>query len=218
MVAAVSNRWRGQLALQVAADHAETSRSRKEWFDGPIVNSESKYVIEREREIERFLSYVPKVGRNECAIWTGTYIRSKNVGGVPEPRFSLSKKLVHMRKRKTTTVTVGPYLWELVHGPVPKGGRIYRTCFNPACCNIRHLWLGTMKDHIANMRASGVLAAKFARQCGNGHAQRKAAVIVDRILADIAELKRVRMRSYQNLMHQLRPTKRRKAPLARRRA
>lgn len=43
--------------------------------------------------------------------------------------------------------------WELVNGPISDGLCVCHSCDNPGCCNVRHLWLGTIQENIADMVA-----------------------------------------------------------------
>lgn len=45
--------------------------------------------------------------------------------------------------------------WERHHGPVPKGMYVCHKCDMPACIEPSHLFLGTMADNLADMRAKG---------------------------------------------------------------
>lgn len=45
--------------------------------------------------------------------------------------------------------------YEAKHGPIPKGKIVLHRCDNPACINIDHLTLGTMKDNSQDMSRKG---------------------------------------------------------------
>lgn len=45
--------------------------------------------------------------------------------------------------------------WELTHGPIPSGLQVLHRCDNPSCCNVRHLWLGTIAQNVADRDAKG---------------------------------------------------------------
>lgn len=45
--------------------------------------------------------------------------------------------------------------WELEFGPIPDGMLVLHRCWNPACVNVGHLYLGTEEAKNAAMVASG---------------------------------------------------------------
>ena len=70
--------------------------------------------------------------------------------------------------------------WELTNGPKPDGLNVCHSCDNPACCNPRHLWLGTQKDNVLDCIAKG----RWRPGAGERHGSSK---LTD---ADVAEIRR----------------------------
>ena len=86
---------------------------------------------------KRFWTKIDKDGPNGCWIWNG----SRNEKG-----YGLMGTIGNKNYRAHR------FSWELVHGPIPKGGDYHGNCIlhrcdNPPCVNPAHLFMGTNLDN-----------------------------------------------------------------------
>jgi len=89
---------------------------------------------------ERLDYYTDKsAGSDACWPWTGCTDRHG---------YGLIKW-----QRKARLVT--RLTWELANGPIPDGQHICHRCDNPLCRNVKHLWLGTNSENMADREAKG---------------------------------------------------------------
>jgi hypothetical protein len=77
--------------------------------------------------------------QNGCWLWTGAF----HTDGYGQIRLNGKTLRVHR------------LAWEEVNGPIPEGMAVCHTCDIPGCCNPAHLFLGTQRENIADMRAKG---------------------------------------------------------------
>lgn len=82
---------------------------------------------------------------------------------------------------KRTSTLAHRIAWKLLKGPIPKGQQVLHRCDNPSCINVDHLFLGTQKDNMADMKAKG--RARFGGGVGAVHV-RADPDLKQRILAD----------------------------------
>jgi hypothetical protein len=92
-----------------------------------------------EKTKKRILSKV-KFDENGCWTWTGTCGPS-GYG--------------HMSYRSTFCKKVHRMAWILWMGEVPDGLYVLHHCDNRKCCNPEHLFLGTHKDNMQDMKEKG---------------------------------------------------------------
>jgi hypothetical protein len=87
---------------------------------------------------ERFWEKVDKSG--ECWTWRPVTGRHPFGYGMFTPQ--------HGQR-----VTSHRFSWQLAHGPIPSGLFVLHKCDNPPCVRPDHLFLGTHKDNMADMKA-----------------------------------------------------------------
>lgn len=120
----------GDSADQWAAKkYCSTKCSNKAWSEQSAIPLEEKWQTS-------FL----KGGPDECWIWTG----SRDDKGYGMFRDSGRKGKVWKAHRIS---------YEKYKGTIPKGMVVCHSCDNPSCINPSHLWVGTMKDNMADCSA-----------------------------------------------------------------
>lgn len=93
---------------------------------------------------------IPKEGFSPCWIWTGCMHKS----GHGQTQFQgMGVQYTHRLS------------WQIANGNIPPGMCVCHTCDVPACCNPRHMFLGTRSDNMRDMwaKARGVHNDNAAR-------------------------------------------------------
>jgi hypothetical protein len=88
---------------------------------------------------QRFLNALVRLGRDDCWPWRGT-VGANGYGNIRVDGHRVSAHRM---------------AYEVLVGEVPDGILVLHHCDNPACCNPRHLFLGTAKDNTQDMIAKG---------------------------------------------------------------
>ena len=81
--------------------------------------------------IEAYTEWEPNTG---CGLWTSTLDRA----GYGRLGINKKMRLVHR------------LVWEMANGPIPAGLHVLHRCDTPSCLNIKHLFLGTQQDNMAD--------------------------------------------------------------------
>lgn len=102
-----------------------------------------------DRPIEKLMSRSNRTPSG-CIEWTGY----KNPAGYGQVRVNSKSHLVH----RLAWVSSGKAL--------PDGMLVCHKCDNPACFNTEHLFVGTHKDNMQDMKAKGRSADKAGEKCG----------------------------------------------------
>lgn len=107
----------------------------------------------RKTSVERFKSKIGLDAKTGCWLWLG----SRHPTGYGQFSIKFKKMLAHR------------YAWSLENGPVPEGLYVCHKCDNPPCCNPAHLFIGTQKDNLADMKAKGRAPDRHKTHCRRGH-------------------------------------------------
>lgn len=101
---------------------------------------------------ERFAENVAAPNENGCKLWTGT----PNRCGYGRVMWGSGERLLAHRAA-----------WMMERGPIPRGLVVCHRCDVPACVNIDHLFLGTQRENLDDMRAKG--RGSYGHMTGERH-------------------------------------------------
>lgn len=103
---------------------------------GPLING-----------VRLFARLIPS---GACLLWPGR--RDKNGYG------RLKRSGAHVRAHRVA--------WEIANGDIPAGMCVLHRCDVPACCNVEHLFVGSVGDNNRDAKAKG--RSRGARGVSNG--------------------------------------------------
>lgn len=123
-------------------------------------------------QIKNFWDRVSIKGKNECWMWRGAVCGSKRNYGAARWNGRLTK--AHR------------IAYEITNGPIPKGLLGCHKCDNTLCVNPDHIFIGTQKDNLEDMRRKGRQPPPFALR-GEDHPR---STLTERKVIMIKALKR----------------------------
>lgn len=102
--------------------------------------------------IDQIMTRIDKKVKPTCWIW-------KTKSNTP---FGYGLAIYNGKRR-----TLHRIMWEVFYGPIPKGKCVLHHCDTPACCNPKHLWLGTHKDNTQDLIRKGRSNPPEGERAGN---------------------------------------------------
>jgi len=100
-------------------------------------------------DLDRFNAQHVKLS---CGCWISLATAGRRgAHGHLYPAMSVGSRTDNSRR----TVTISRWIYEQLRGPIPPGMIVCHTCDIPECVNPDHLWLGTVKDNVDDMRQKG---------------------------------------------------------------
>jgi hypothetical protein len=101
--------------------------------------------------MERFWAMTKKVGA--CIVWTG------HIG--PKNGYGYFDALVPGKKRRTKLMSAHRFIYERVHGKLPRGVDVMHSCDNRPCVTLQHLSPGTRRANMKDAQNKGRLGRQL---------------------------------------------------------